>query len=113
MRPDSNNGNRPEVASDEPKAVASLAGEKSRAEKRDLAGLHHEKERPGPNFLQRRGRGSALLRLDRRRDEIDRRKLFRAAVQPAPEREKPALGDKQGARPANAPRRIDDARREG
>lgn len=94
----SNREDRPNVAGDNAKSLARVAREKSRAEKRDLAGLRDEEKWEGTSSLQRRSRRSTLFRLDRRNHEIDRRKLFRAAVQPAPEREEPALGDEQGAR---------------
>src|SRR2546423_6391120 len=113
MRRDIDDGNRTDFASDDAEGLARLAREESRPKKRNLAGLRDEAERQGARRLQRRRRGSALLRLDRRRHEIDRRNLFRATVQPAPEREEPALGDEQGTRPSNDPRRINDAGRPG
>src|SRR5438045_9070906 len=100
MRRDSNREHRPNVARDNAKSLARVAREKSRAQKRNLAGLREEEERQGARRLQRRGRGSAPLRLDRRNLEIDRRKLFRATVQTAAEREEPALWHEQRTRPA-------------
>src|SRR2546423_7859831 len=113
MRRDINNEDRQNVANDNAKCLARVAREKSRAEKRDLAGLRDEEKREETSPLQRRGRGSALFRLDRRNSEVDRRKLFCTTVQSAAERDEPALGDEQGARPTINPRRIDDAGRNG
>src|SRR2546430_16886649 len=106
MRRDIDDGNRTDFASDDAEGLARLAREESRPKKRNLAGLRDEAERQGARRLQRRRRGSALLRLDRRRHEIDRRELFRPTVQPAPESEKAALGDRQEEWPSDGPARI-------
>src|SRR6476619_6052357 len=113
MRRDIDDGHQPEITCHHPKSVASLAREKPRHEKRDLARLRDETEREGPGRLQRRRRGSALLRLDRWHREINRRKLFRAPIQSAPEHEEPALRNKQGAGAPYDPGRVNDAGRDG